>query len=343
MLLNVTGCLRPWGLSSVANASFFSKKADPANKDAESAASELTALSQLNIAVANEAEIIRNLKQFEDEFKSGYREIETLINSNNTQQALSEATKVLNSVRVKIGIDIKAKITESIFVNGKFPEAATTLGALPTNQQTAIIKLLRDFRGGVFIDILNLSKRTALLYARAFQAELERSGGVDQNDRDKIIKDLERAVISPIYLVDRNQTRIVVFLDEVVNEDYTYLFNRELVKYLESNEKLQIKKVDFVNYVARLKTSVTPARKQIKDDFAVEQAELCFSSAETHTHAASRRDVFLACFAKFYTAVGSFDSCKSLIPLMADYDLYSFTIHRNDQMSACITYYKQSK
>lgn len=196
------------------------------------------------------------LQQMSVQMTSAITAIEAKLNAGQTSDALNSAKALLDDVRVKTGIDPKARLRENFYVATVFPANAKNMSNLSDEQKDIVVRAVRDFRGGLYLDILNLSKRVSLLYIRAFHAEIKKSGGLTIEDRQKIVKDLATAAVVPMPIVDKQGKKIVAFDEDVANEDHTYMFNRDIKMYLLNAKDLQVTEVAWMNYLAQYKASL---------------------------------------------------------------------------------------
>lgn len=177
-------------------------------------------------------------------------EIEGYLQKNQNSEALRAAKANLDDVRLKIGIDPKAKLQLPIPVNTTFSK--TNFDDLDEKAKEQIIRTVQSFRGGLFLDIINLYKRTSLLHVKAFHQMVVNSDGMTSEDRDKIVSDLAKATIVSLIIEDKKGSRIHIVDSDVANEDQIYMFNREIKMYLSKSTDLKISIQDFEKY--RLET-----------------------------------------------------------------------------------------
>jgi len=249
------------------------------------------------------------------------REIQKLLNEEKSLEALTLAKSVLDDVRIKTGIDPKSKLRENFLVSTTFSENSSNMASLPVNQQQIVIRTVKDFRGGLYLDILNLTKRTTLLYIKSLHQEIKRNGGLTTEDRNKIIRDLALAAIVPMPIQDKTGKIIHVFDEEIANDDHTYMFNREIKIYLLESKDLAIDEKAFIEYREKLKSSMTGESKtresndnDSKPQFTAEYkiAQQCMKRARSIENEKNQKDSVLACFNKFYSGITVFDECMDL-------------------------------
>lgn len=274
-------------------------------------------------------QVLQNLQQ---EMTSKFSEIESEISAGNTQRALTLAKNVLDTVKVKTGIDPKNKIQEKFLIATKFPANAKSMNDLSEEQQDLVIRTISDYRGGLYLDIMNLSKRTTLLYIKAFQAQLAKSGGLTNADKEKIVNDLVKASLIPMPLEDKGKTKITVFDEDVANEDHTYLFNRELMMFLIQNTDLKVSEADFETKKLELKTSFVGNVQATSLDKPGFQ---CMGQANFVNYWDDRNAATVKCFNKYYRQTGSMMECKRLA------DMVNYHDDRNAATKKCFNKFNQ--
>jgi hypothetical protein len=191
------------------------------------------------------AEKKQMLQTLQVDMSAKFSNVEAELKAGHNESALALAKQVLDTVRVKTGIDPKNKIRQNFLVPIKFPVGAISMDDLDGAQREVVIRTISDYGGGLYMDIMNLSKRTTLLYIKAFQSELEKNGGLNSEDKTKIIKDLVNASLIPMPIEDKVGNKIFAFDEDVANEDHTYLFNRELKMFLIEDKALNVTESTF--------------------------------------------------------------------------------------------------
>ncbi|MEN0059402.1 MAG: hypothetical protein AAGB31_11255 [Bdellovibrio sp.] len=255
---------------------------------------------------AQEAKVQEELQKLQTEMVSRFQQVESLLSQNRTSEALSGAKWILDTVRVKTGIDPKARLQEKFLIPTVFADQATSIESLPEAQRILVIKTVSQYRGGLYIDLINLSKRTTLLYIKALMAEMKSQGGFYEEDRNKIIADLAKATLIPMPLVDKNGKEMVVFEEDVANEDHVYMFNREIKKFLLSEKALSINEEIFVNYKNEMKSSLNPVGNYKSIDSCMKDASLLDSS-----YSYSRSFALKTCFYNNLEKFTSMSVCYS--------------------------------
>jgi len=242
------------------------------------------------------------------------REIQKLLNEEKSLEALTLAKSVLDDVRIKTGIDPKSKLRENFLVSTTFSENSSNMASLPVNQQQIVIRTVKDFRGGLYLDILNLTKRTTLLYIKSLHQEIKSNGGLTTEDRNKIIRDLALATIVPMPIQDKAGKIIHVFDEEIANDDHTYMFNREIKMYLLQSKDLAIDEKAFIEYREKLKSSMTGATSSSnpQNTDAFKNAQQCIERANLIGNINRQIDSQQACFNNYYSSATVFTECMNI-------------------------------
>lgn len=265
-----------------ANAGFFD--IFKSNEEVETTtidASPTETLSLTNESQEQSQAAIEVLRALADSMTRRIAEIEPLIGTKQNTYALNLSKSVLDEVRVKSGIDPKAKLRENFLTPLTFPEGAYSMSSLPQDQQQTIIRTVQAYKGGLYLDIINLTKRVSLLYVKALHAQFKAVGGLTTGDRNKILKDLATASIIPMPMQDKKGKVITVFDEDVANDDHTYMFNREITIYLLSAKDLQISESDFEKYRSDLKSHIIGPAPKIVDSLEGQllKVEACAETA----------------------------------------------------------------
>lgn len=273
---------------------------------------------------AEEAEKSRQaLIELQTLMSTRFSSVEANLAAENTEAALSEAKFVLDTVRIKTGIDPKVKIQHSFLVPVTFPNQANTMSDLSEADQRVVIRTISDFRGGLYMDIMNLSKRTTLLYIRALKAEIQKHGGLTTEDREKIIRDVLVASLVPMPVEDKNGKKIVVLDKDIANEDHTYLFNRELKMYILQDADLKISEKEFRELFNQYLSKLI-GRKEIinKDepDMPYEKATICINQARSIPDPHDRNAAIKTCFYSSVNSILEFKRCHTLASSVPNYD-----------------------
>lgn len=183
-----------------------------------------------------DAQLLNGLVQ---KISQNFDQLQVLMSQGQYQAALTMAKASLDEARMKTGIDPKSQRREIIAVqDGTFAADYKTMGMslsdFPIDTQNNIMSSIEAYRGGYFLDLLNLLKRTNLIYIEAFYQTLKQSPqGLMKEDIQKIRNDINAVRAVPLYLKDTKVGSLLLIFDfEVANSDQNYLFNRELKAYL---------------------------------------------------------------------------------------------------------------
>jgi hypothetical protein len=275
-----------------------------------------------NISVDPKAdqEASAQMAQFEAQMETEFGQIGELIKAGDTQAAITKAQKALDKVGLMIGADPKAKLTQKYYVNLRFPEEATSLNDLNEDQKVAVISQFRFFRGGYFLDVLNLAKQTSLQYVQAVVARLEQSGQFTQEIRSKLVRDLIIAKLMPIPLVDNADQTITVFLDEIANENHTFLFDLDIETYLLTEPNFKLSKMEFDAEVTKAKAPFLNSERQAAHDqrhqLMLVAGQTCMGAARGGGGTSGDSQAVVGCFEKHYKQVGNVNRCTELVQSM---------------------------
>ncbi len=260
------------------------------------------------------------LLEIEREMTGKMNQIESDLASRNHRAALNLAKQILDTVRAKTGIDPKVRREESFLVPVTFPKEAKVFKDLPEVQQVEVIDAVADFRGGLYMDIMNLSKRVTLLYIKALKAQLEESGGLTQDDKNKIVNDLVRASVVPMKIEDKKGRTVIATDEDIANEDHIYMFNRELKQFIIGASELGINETEFDKRRKEFKESFAP-RTAIVQRPAIEIARQCVRAAHAGTQTYSANDSAVnRCVSAYASAPNpTYEGCAELVKFFQTY------------------------
>lgn len=255
------------------------------------------------------------LLDLQQDMAAKFENVEGMLARGETKAALGAAKQILDTVRIKTGIDPKARIQESFLVPITFPEGKTEFSELEDQQKEIVIRTIAQFRGGLYMDLMNLSKRTTLLYIKAFADQLSKMGGLTGQDRAKIVDDLLKATLVPMPVQDKAGTKIIVLDEDVANEDHTYFFNREIEMYLLENKSLGITRENFDQRKSSIRwqllNGINGQRPNLRS-LAYEMASTCIEAALKMEYSSDQNNAAYGCFGKFANNVESFNECNAL-------------------------------
>ena len=191
--------------------------------------------------------------------KQDLRKVEDLYNHGKYSQSLRESKDLLDQIKAKTGVNPKSKYREKIYVKGVFTrgsrnELKTNYKDLKNQQKDALLKAVYNHRGGFYLDLLNLHKRTTLIYIKSFYKRIKEQSHLRKKDIAKIRKDLTLIHDIPLLVKDKNLKSSFMFFDsDVADSDQQYFFNRELVDFILSIEELNVTEEDFDKDLIALK------------------------------------------------------------------------------------------
>jgi hypothetical protein len=320
LLLALTATLA----APAAQAGFFGKrKTQAAEQTPVQTVDEAEALTKiLNMALPADQEAAQRqaLQALAEAMVPRLTEIQKLIDDNRSAEAFSLAKSTLDEVRVKSGIDPKARLRENFLVGTTFPEGVSRMDGLSLAQQQLVILTVKNFRGGLYLDILNLSKRVSLLYIKALHLEMKNTGGVSVDDRSKIIKDLGIATIFPMPIQDKAGKIIYVFDEEVVNEDHSFMFNREIKSYLYTAKDLAFTAEQFSDYRNKLKETLVGKPMSSDTLSSNDASKNCIRDANSIQYRDSKVEAQSKCFKKYFPTTKDSNQCLGLAAELSDYD-----------------------
>lgn len=255
---------------------------------------------------------------------SKFKEVESNMASKNSTAALRGAKEILDTVKVKTGIDPKTKLRESFLVPLVFNESAKTLNNLPESQQIQVIKTISEYRGGLYMDIMNLSKRTTLLYIKALKGEMMKEGGLNKEDRDKILQDLVKATLVPMPVVDKENKKIIAFDEDIANEDHTFMFNRELKMFLLEDKELKITEEQFLEYKEKIRNAILAKGNAFlpkrENPLVFTKAIECMNQANEIGNYDQKVNAQCSCMNRFINSFEKHDECINVAGYISNYD-----------------------
>ncbi len=277
---------------SPSHAGFFSRSSKENNEQTEQ-------MKQTSMASAPESkELLQNLV---NTVSDNFTKLNTLMIQGQYQAAMTLAKQSLDEARIKTGLDPKSNRKEIIAVPAgtlvpEYDRMGKNLNAFSISTQNEIIKSIETHKAGYFLDLLNLLKRTNLVYIQAFQQVTKKSSvGLLKQDIEKIKNDINAVRAVPLYLQDPKVKNLLLIFDyEVANSDQNYMFNRELKIYLlsqgkdlgysgepleqvidaEFNEYIKLKIKNFINSEKSVTTS--QEKTTSKNPFENESFKACF-------------------------------------------------------------------
>ncbi len=179
------------------------------------------------------------LKLLVEKVSTNFNQLNMLMSQQRYEEAMTLAKQSLDEARIKTGLDPKSNRKEIIAVtrdtfSKDYDVLGKRLSSFPVYAQNQIMKAIEEHKGGYFLDLLNLLKRTNLVYIQAFHQALKRGSlGLLSQDKEKIRNDINAVRAIPLYLQDpASNTLLLIFDYEVANSDQNYMFNRELKTYL---------------------------------------------------------------------------------------------------------------
>ncbi|MBE8221626.1 MAG: hypothetical protein HAW60_02740 [Bdellovibrionales bacterium] len=200
-----------------------------------------------------------------DKSKKDLSVVEKLLSEKKYSEALSRSKDLLDQIKFKTGINPKVKFREKIIVNGIFTpgkknELKIKFDSLFYEQKENLARAVLNYRGGLYLDLLNLYKRTQLIYMKSFYYQIKKVNDLRLADIEKLKIDILLVHSIPILIKDKNlRSTFLLFDSDVSDSDQQYFFNRELVDLA-----LSIKELNFTDetFAAALVTAKNNALKK---------------------------------------------------------------------------------
>lgn len=147
--------------------------------------------------------------------------------------------------RVSI-IHPKANFRQKIAVNGILTDIdlAKDFSQLSNTQKENLAIAIADYKGGFYLDLLNLGKRAKLLYLKAVYFQMR--DNLRERDIDMIKNSLIEIHNIVILVADKKTSDAFMLFDvDVANRDQQYFFNRELLEFAVQVKELNLTEKGF--------------------------------------------------------------------------------------------------
>lgn len=158
--------------------------------------------------------------------------VQTAMSARRWGEAMNQAKALLDRVKVATGIDPNVQLVQAIRVRGAFgPDAlGRSLGELVFPVQESVKRAVRDHQGGLYVDLINLTKRAYVQWVAAQFFRIRADGNLFSTDRRHLMGNLGRAYHYAIYVQDEfvPQGPLMISDKEVVDPDKGRYFDREL-------------------------------------------------------------------------------------------------------------------
>lgn len=208
---------------------------------------------QSTLGTLNPDEILRTLNK---EMVESFALIEKHLSNNENGKAYELATSLLRKVQYKSGFEFKSNAEKSLYISTALRDeykmdilfasrVYAHFGNLNYNKQQRIIKEISNYQQGLFLEMINLTKRIAVFKARAALALFLAEGPIQAADRKKILTDLALAAVSLIKVKDSSGNVMWIPSKYIIDADYTYMFDREIDLFVVRNPLAGISSADF--------------------------------------------------------------------------------------------------
>ena len=122
--------------------------------------------------------------------------------------------------------------------------------ALSAEKQDAIALVVANYKGGAFINLLNLAKRTRLQYLIAFYGESKKNLRI--RDIEYIKTEIIKIHNIALLIKDQNAKNALMLFDvDVASPDKQYDFNRELLEFIIDHKVLKLSEFEFENLLSK--------------------------------------------------------------------------------------------
>lgn len=191
---------------------------------------------QSTLSVLNADEVLKNLNE---QMTTSFSTIDGYLAARENAKAQKLAVELIHQVQIKSGFEFKTTLQKSFFTKTILPKYSL-FPDLPKDQQQVIIKEISGYRQGLFIDMINLTKRIAIYKAKAELAMFLESGSLRESARSRILTDLALAAVSPIQIKDKNSTTLQIPSKYVIDANYTFMFDYEIELFIVKNPEARI-------------------------------------------------------------------------------------------------------
>lgn len=300
---------------------WFCKK-EEAPKEAPKESPVLNGILNSPLPESLEAEKKAALTQLAYEMTSRLREIDIQLKnhadlSSEELNSLNEsAYKLLADTQVKLGINPKVQLREKFLAAITFADGVGVFSQLSEVQRDIVIETIQNFRGGLYMDLIRLWKRVALVYAKALYVTYERSGHFLADDRAQIVRILTMATVIPMPVMDRSGKTIMVFEHEVAQPDFVRGFNRAIQIFIIESAKLEMNDQQFnqqKDSTIRAIVLSNNTNTRLGSSMNSSTFEICINNTR-HLHHTGYSDSVqsqakLKCFNQYFNHFDSMDSC----------------------------------
>jgi hypothetical protein len=168
------------------------------------------------------------LKAIFDQSTAELVQVQSLIGQGKYAEALLGAKAIVDRVSL---VNPKGKFAIHIPVSGILSNSDLKVpySDLKNPQKEALARAVTSYKGGYFLDTLNLYKRAKIAYVVAFYGKMQSQ--LLNVDREMMVLSLMDVYSISILIADRKTSDTYLLFDsDIANPDQQYFFNRELIQ-----------------------------------------------------------------------------------------------------------------
>lgn len=184
-----------------------------------------------------------------------FYQLENLVAQNKADEAYRLADALLIEIKKKMGINpVLQGIQEPVMVANVIPEGQTSFANLNYQQKKAVRQAVGRYMGGTYIELLLLYKRVRVLHSAAVVVtrNVDSRGkflGVDQKYVTTALAEAYRVTIEIVDVKNPTAQPLVAFDSEILDEDFSFESNRDVLVQAMKICQLKMKEDDFLNAV----------------------------------------------------------------------------------------------
>lgn len=193
----------------------------------------------------------RALHAMHEEISRQILQLESYIQGRQYGASAELAQRLMVYAQEQVGFDSEVQLQEKIQVQG---------GALawPNQQRNdAMAIALKQYRGGLYVKLLNMYKRVKLMWTVANYNVLKQRGSIKPGAKETLRNEMLTAYMVPIYFVDQMQPQayVLTFDFMLVNPIANFHYNAELEIVADSLKELGFTSATFVEQAKSLALS----------------------------------------------------------------------------------------
>lgn len=171
-----------------------------------------------------------DLEQVYNRATQKLQQIEAMVNSDQVGPAYHQALELIETIKMKAGINPMAQYRDKIEVKGILSDAdlKKPFDHLLNWQQEELARAVDNYKGGFYLPLLNIAKRARVIYVKTFYRAHQ--GSLLQRDIDKMLTDLIEIHNFSLLVKDQQASDSYMLFDyDIADSDYQYVFDKEVV------------------------------------------------------------------------------------------------------------------